>query len=142
MGRGCGRGPALDWHKSPQATISYYQLMHMQTAPLPVNFQMLCESSKLYDPGQQYASHVRQLQRGEEPDVRYDFEPYVSSNAWYLRPVQPHASSGKVGGRPGRPLTDTYHQVPNHAYTEGQLHPRRRLRTRSCWQSPRGRWSL
>nr|BAE41670.1 unnamed protein product [Mus musculus] len=64
------------------ATISYYQLMHMQTAPLPVNFQMLCESSKLYDPGQQYASHVRQLQRGEEPDVRYDFEPYVSNNSW------------------------------------------------------------
>ncbi|XP_036027259.1 rho GTPase-activating protein 45 isoform X1 [Onychomys torridus] len=64
------------------ATISYYQLMHMQTAPLPVHFQMLCESSKLYDPGQQYASHVRQLQRGEEPDVRYDFEPHVSANAW------------------------------------------------------------
>ncbi|CAH6779323.1 rho GTPase-activating protein 45 isoform X2 [Phodopus roborovskii] len=64
------------------ATISYYQLMHMQTAPLPVHFQMLCESSKLYDPGQQYASHVRQLQRGEEPDVRYDFEPHVSTNAW------------------------------------------------------------
>lgn len=81
------------------ATISYYQLMHMQTAPLPVNFQMLCESSKLYDPGQQYASHVRQLQRGEEPDVRYDFEPYVSTNAWYLRPVWPRASSGSVGGR-------------------------------------------
>lgn len=75
--------------------------MHMQTAPLPVNFQMLCESSKLYDPGQQYASHVRQLQRGEEPDVRYDFEPYVSTNAWYLHPVQPHASSGSVGGRSG-----------------------------------------
>ncbi|EHB16946.1 Minor histocompatibility protein HA-1 [Heterocephalus glaber] len=64
------------------ATISYYQMMHMQTAPLPVHFQMLCESSKLYDPGQQYASHVRQLQRGEEPDVRYDFEPHVSANAW------------------------------------------------------------
>lgn len=67
----------------PQATISYYQMMHMQTAPLPVHFQMLCESSKLYDPGQQYASHVRQLQRGEEPDVHYDFEPHVSTNAWY-----------------------------------------------------------
>ncbi|XP_039104109.1 rho GTPase-activating protein 45 isoform X2 [Hyaena hyaena] len=64
------------------ATISYYQLMHMQTAPLPVHFQMLCESSKLYDPGQQYASHVCQLQRGEEPDVRYDFEPQVSTNTW------------------------------------------------------------
>ncbi|XP_066192243.1 rho GTPase-activating protein 45 isoform X1 [Sylvia atricapilla] len=64
------------------ATVSFYQLMHMQTAPLPVNFQTLCESSKLYDPGQQYASHVRQLQRGDEPDVQYDFEPYVSHNVW------------------------------------------------------------
>ncbi|XP_017502819.2 rho GTPase-activating protein 45 isoform X3 [Manis javanica] len=63
------------------ATISYYQMMHMQTAPLPVHFQMLCESSKLYDPGQQYASHVCQLRRDEEPDVRYDFEPHVS-NTW------------------------------------------------------------
>ncbi|TRZ16199.1 hypothetical protein HGM15179_010878 [Zosterops borbonicus] len=63
-------------------TISFYQLMHMQTAPLPVNYQTLCESSKLYDPGQQYASHVRQLQRGDEPDVQYDFEPYVSHSAW------------------------------------------------------------
>ncbi|KAM6310519.1 rho GTPase-activating protein 45 [Podargus strigoides] len=64
------------------ATISFYQIMHMQTAPLPVNFQTLCESSKLYDPGQQYASHVRQLQRGDEPDTQYDFEPYVSHSAW------------------------------------------------------------
>ncbi|NXJ99352.1 HMHA1 protein, partial [Corythaixoides concolor] len=43
-----------------QATISFYQIMHMQTAPLPVNFQTLCESSKLYDPGQQYAAGGRQ----------------------------------------------------------------------------------
>ncbi|XP_022381656.1 rho GTPase-activating protein 45 isoform X2 [Enhydra lutris kenyoni] len=64
------------------ATISYYQMLHMQTASLPVHFQMLCESSKLYDPGQQYASYVGQLQRDEEPDVRYDFEPHVSANAW------------------------------------------------------------
>ncbi|NWI12742.1 HMHA1 protein, partial [Crypturellus soui] len=64
--------------RSFQATISFYQIMHMQTAPLPVYFQTLCESSKLYDPGQQYASHVRQLQRGDEPDTQYDFEPYVS----------------------------------------------------------------
>ncbi|XP_072457464.1 rho GTPase-activating protein 45 isoform X3 [Notamacropus eugenii] len=64
------------------ATISYYQTMHMQTAPLPVYFQTMCESSKLYDPGQQYASHVRQLQRDVEPDTQYDFEPYVSQNTW------------------------------------------------------------
>ncbi|KAL7992906.1 hypothetical protein Chor_017162 [Crotalus horridus] len=40
----------------------------------------LCESSKLYDPGQQYASHVKRLQRGDEPETQYDFEPYVSTN--------------------------------------------------------------
>lgn len=56
--------------------------MHIQTAPLPVHFQTLCESSKLYDPGQQYASHVKQLQRGDEPETQYDFEPYVSQNTW------------------------------------------------------------
>lgn len=65
-----------------QATISFYQLMHMQTAALPVYFQTLCESSKLYDPGQQYASHVKQLQRGDEPETLYDFEPYVPQSAW------------------------------------------------------------
>ncbi|XP_053228273.1 rho GTPase-activating protein 45 [Podarcis raffonei] len=64
------------------ATISFFQSMHMQTAPLPVYFQTLCESSKLYDPGQQYASHVKQLQRGDEPETQYDFEPYVSNNSW------------------------------------------------------------
>uniref|UniRef100_A0A670XUY6 Rho GTPase activating protein 45 n=1 Tax=Pseudonaja textilis TaxID=8673 RepID=A0A670XUY6_PSETE len=64
------------------ATISFYQIMHMQTAPLPVYFQTLCESSKLYDPGQQYASHVKRLQREDEPETQYDFEPYVSTNNW------------------------------------------------------------
>ncbi|XP_075391224.1 rho GTPase-activating protein 45 [Tenrec ecaudatus] len=63
-------------------TVSYYELLQAQAAPLPVNFHMLCESSKLYDPGQQYASHVRQLQRGEEPDVHYDFEPHVPASSW------------------------------------------------------------
>uniref|UniRef100_A0AAQ5YQN3 Rho GTPase activating protein 45b n=1 Tax=Amphiprion ocellaris TaxID=80972 RepID=A0AAQ5YQN3_AMPOC len=62
------------------ATISYYQLMHMQTVALPVHYQTLCESSKLYDPGQQYAAHVRDLQLPEQPNVHYTFEDYSSSN--------------------------------------------------------------
>ncbi|KAM9848320.1 rho GTPase-activating protein 45 isoform 2-T2 [Aulostomus maculatus] len=59
------------------ATISYYQLMHMQTVALPVHYQTLCESSKLYDPGQQYAAHVRDLQLPDEPIVSYTFEAYT-----------------------------------------------------------------
>uniref|UniRef100_A0A8C7PH38 Rho GTPase activating protein 45b n=1 Tax=Oncorhynchus mykiss TaxID=8022 RepID=A0A8C7PH38_ONCMY len=61
------------------ATISYYQIMHMQTVVLPVHYQTLCESSKLYDPGQQYAAHVRDLQLTEEPEVTYQFEPYTAT---------------------------------------------------------------
>ncbi|XP_057698004.1 rho GTPase-activating protein 45 isoform X2 [Corythoichthys intestinalis] len=63
------------------ATISYYQLMHMQTVALPVCYQTLCESSKLYDPGQQYAAHVRDLQLPDQPPVSYAFEPYIPSGA-------------------------------------------------------------
>ncbi|XP_063085271.1 rho GTPase-activating protein 45 isoform X3 [Cavia porcellus] len=93
------------------ATISYYQLMHMQTAPLPVHFQMLCESTKLYDPGRQYASHVRQLQREEEPDVRYDFEPHVSTNSW--SPVmRTRKSSFNVGDTLGTETTTTSSSSP------------------------------
>ncbi|XP_060735969.1 rho GTPase-activating protein 45 isoform X3 [Tachysurus vachellii] len=63
------------------ATISYYQIMHMQTVGLPVHYQTLCESSKLYDPGQQYATHVKELQMSEEPEVHYTFEPYCASSS-------------------------------------------------------------
>ncbi|KAG7233953.1 hypothetical protein INR49_028667, partial [Caranx melampygus] len=72
-----------------QATISYYQLMHMQTVALPVHYQTLCESSKLYDPGQQYAAHVRDLQLPEQPGVHYTFEAY-----------SPSTSSSQQGHRP------------------------------------------
>ncbi|NXN47875.1 HMHA1 protein, partial [Rhinoptilus africanus] len=72
-----------------QATISFYQIMHMQTAPLPVNFQTLCESSKLYDPGQQYASHVKQLQRGDEPDIQ------CSLSSFFLPTRSPFARTRK-----------------------------------------------
>lgn len=63
-----------------QATISFYQLMHMQTVALPVHYQTLCESSKLYDPGQQYGAHVRDLQLPEQPNVHYTFEAYCPSS--------------------------------------------------------------
>ncbi|XP_046884523.1 rho GTPase-activating protein 45 isoform X2 [Hypomesus transpacificus] len=61
-------------------TISYYQTMHAQTVALPVHYQTLCESSKQYDPGQQYAAHVKDLQLPEQPEVSYQFEPYSSQH--------------------------------------------------------------
>ncbi|XP_052404580.1 rho GTPase-activating protein 45-like isoform X5 [Carassius gibelio] len=66
-------------------TISYYQTMHVQTAALPVHFQTLCESCKLYDPGQQYASYVKNLQLRTELPVQYQFEPYSASSHQHIR---------------------------------------------------------
>ncbi|XP_056615752.1 rho GTPase-activating protein 45 isoform X2 [Triplophysa dalaica] len=76
------------------ATISYYQIMHMQTVALPVHYQTLCESSKLYDPGQQYATHVKDLQMSEEPETHYEFEHYSAS---IIQPsARPRTDSGNA----------------------------------------------
>ncbi|XP_059418957.1 rho GTPase-activating protein 45 [Carassius carassius] len=66
-------------------TISYYQTMHVQTAALPVHFQTLCESCKLYDPGQQYASYVKNQHLRTELPVQYQFEPYSASSHQHVR---------------------------------------------------------
>ncbi|XP_043189725.1 rho GTPase-activating protein 45-like isoform X3 [Amphibalanus amphitrite] len=42
-------------------TASYFQLQHTATAPMPVQFQTLCESSRLYEPGSQYTEFVKRL---------------------------------------------------------------------------------
>uniref|UniRef100_A0A8C2ILU6 Rho GTPase activating protein 45 n=1 Tax=Cyprinus carpio TaxID=7962 RepID=A0A8C2ILU6_CYPCA len=95
------------------ATISYYQIMHMQTVALPVHYQTLCESSKLYDPGHQYGTHVKDLQMSEEPETHYEFEAYSASST---RGHMTHKSWGStvsdtdsVGGGSGlgSPTTST-----------------------------------
>ncbi|KAM6261816.1 rho GTPase-activating protein 29 isoform 4-T6 [Porphyrio hochstetteri] len=43
------------------ATVNLFQLQHAQVVSLPVNCQSLCESAKLYDPGQQYSEFVKSL---------------------------------------------------------------------------------
>ncbi|KAI5621458.1 rho GTPase-activating protein 45 isoform X5 [Silurus asotus] len=75
------------------ATISYYQIMHMQTVGLPVHYQTLCESSKLYDPGQQYATHVKELQMSEEPELNYTFEPYCASSSQQAARIRSDSSN-------------------------------------------------
>ncbi|XP_012987713.3 rho GTPase-activating protein 45 isoform X2 [Esox lucius] len=76
-------------HTLRSVTVSYYQLMHMQTAALPLHYQTLCESTKLYEPGQQYAAHARLLHTGPEnarllltnpePTAHFRFEAYSTN---------------------------------------------------------------
>ncbi|KAL3252837.1 hypothetical protein MRX96_054748 [Rhipicephalus microplus] len=48
-------------------TVAYFQLQHTVTAPAPIQFQTLCESSRLYEPGSQYLEFVRRIPAGRHP---------------------------------------------------------------------------
>uniref|UniRef100_A0A3P8XCR2 Rho GTPase-activating protein 29 n=1 Tax=Esox lucius TaxID=8010 RepID=A0A3P8XCR2_ESOLU len=42
-------------------TVNWFQLQQAQVVSLPVNYQTLCESAKLYEPGQRYIDFIRSL---------------------------------------------------------------------------------
>ncbi|KAK7791491.1 hypothetical protein R5R35_008846 [Gryllus longicercus] len=42
-------------------TVAYFQLQHTLSTPASVQFQTLCESSRLYEPGSQYLEAVKRL---------------------------------------------------------------------------------
>lgn len=44
-----------------QVTVNWFQMQQAQAVSLPVNNQTLCESAKLYDPGQRYIEFVKSL---------------------------------------------------------------------------------
>ncbi|XP_057258736.1 rho GTPase-activating protein 29 isoform X3 [Pezoporus wallicus] len=60
------------------ATVNLFQLQHAQVVSLPVNCQSLCESAKLYDPGQQYSEYVKSLPKEGIPIERGSFETQSS----------------------------------------------------------------
>ncbi|XP_014664510.1 PREDICTED: minor histocompatibility protein HA-1-like, partial [Priapulus caudatus] len=75
-------------------TVAYFQLRHALATPAPVQLQTLCESSRTYEPGAQYAEFVKQLVSGDErplaaadddAEERFVFEPYNETARAYDR---------------------------------------------------------
>lgn len=64
-------------------TVAYFQLQHTVSAPAPVQFQTLCESSRMYEPGSQYMEFVRRIPLGrpKEPQL-LTFEPYTKDTRY------------------------------------------------------------
>uniref|UniRef100_A0A8C6JLE1 Rho GTPase-activating protein 29 n=1 Tax=Melopsittacus undulatus TaxID=13146 RepID=A0A8C6JLE1_MELUD len=62
------------------ATVNLFQLQHAQVVSLPVNCQSLCESAKLYDPGQQYSEYVKSLPKEGIPIEPGSFETQSSQS--------------------------------------------------------------
>ena len=63
-------------------TVAYFQLQHTLTAPVPVQFQTLCESSRLYEPGSQFMEYVKRLP--EPPPT--DHHRFVLGEPFHFEP--------------------------------------------------------
>ncbi|KAJ8357139.1 hypothetical protein SKAU_G00199330 [Synaphobranchus kaupii] len=64
-------------------TVNWFQLQQAQAVSLPVNYQALCESTKLYEPGQQYSEFVRTLPKDRSPVDSLSFDLYGPPNAGF-----------------------------------------------------------
>ncbi|XP_076307112.1 rho GTPase-activating protein 45-like isoform X3 [Tachypleus tridentatus] len=86
-------------------TVSYFQLQHTISAPCPVQYQTLCESSRLYEPGRQYMEYVKRLpqlsERYTKTQPAFVFEPYSSD-------------SKSEKSRPSNVSSDSYEDLLHH----------------------------
>lgn len=95
-------------------TVSYFQQQHTLTAPCPVQFQTLCESSRLYEPGSQYMKFVKRLPdplstRFSERDP-FSFEPYTEGIESVLMLEKQRKSSASLEScEDGPPVGSCHH---------------------------------
>ncbi|XP_053247656.1 rho GTPase-activating protein 29 isoform X1 [Podarcis raffonei] len=94
------------------ATVNLFQMQHAQVVSLPVNCQSLCESAKLYDPGQKFSEFVKNLPKDDVPIESGSFETQSSQvgGVFSKRSNNVHASQGNLsqcsGDFPARLLED------------------------------------
>ena len=58
-------------------TISYFQLCHVVSAPLPVQLQTLSESVRTYDTGSAYMEFVKRLPEPQTNQTKFIFQPHI-----------------------------------------------------------------
>lgn len=98
-------------------TVEYFSLLHTVTAPLPLRFMTLCETSKQYEPASQYAEFVRRLPNTSNPQTvePFAFEPYVPLKDDRKPSVHSSASySSEHFSQEGSPLCYDIHSQGSH----------------------------
>ncbi|PKU48157.1 rho gtpase-activating protein 29 [Limosa lapponica baueri] len=109
------------------ATVNLFQLQHAQVVSLPVNCQSLCESAKLYDPGQQYSEFVKSLPKEGVRIESGSFETQSSQidgvfNKQSTSSV--HTSHGNLsqcsGDFPAQTLDDVGSPIYHHSQKTGE----------------------
>ncbi|NXE37308.1 RHG29 protein, partial [Ptilorrhoa leucosticta] len=123
------------------ATVNLFQLQHAQVVSLPVNCQSLCESAKLYDPGQQYSEFVRSLPKDGVPVESGCFETQSSQvdgvfNKQSTNSV--HTSHGNLSQCSGDFPAQTLDDVGSPVYHRSQKVREKRSSSNTNIQAVRG----
>ncbi|KAG7457172.1 hypothetical protein MATL_G00243650 [Megalops atlanticus] len=74
-------------------TVNWFQLQQAQAVSLPVNYQALCESAKLYEPGQRYSEFVRSLPKDRNWGESFSFDLQAPQNTGFPLPKRSMSSS-------------------------------------------------
>lgn len=64
-----------------QVTVNWFQMQQAQVVSLPVNYQSLCESAKLYEPGQRYTEFVRSLPTDRSRGESFTYDLPATQNS-------------------------------------------------------------
>ncbi|NXS15698.1 RHG29 protein, partial [Mystacornis crossleyi] len=122
-------------------TVNLFQLQHAQVVSLPVNCQSLCESAKLYDPGQQYSEFVKSLPKDGVPVESDCFETQSSQvdgifNKQSTNSV--HTSHGNLSQCSGDFPAQTLDDVGSPVYHRSQKVREKRSSSNTDIQAVRG----
>ncbi|XP_032552710.1 rho GTPase-activating protein 29 isoform X2 [Chiroxiphia lanceolata] len=123
------------------ATVNLFQLQHAQVVSLPVNCQSLCESAKLYDPGQQYSEFVKSLPKDGVPMESRSLETQSSQvdgvfNKQSTNSV--HTSHGNLSQCSGDFPVQTLDDVASPIYRRSQKVREKRSSSNTDIQAVRG----
>ncbi|XP_066181332.1 rho GTPase-activating protein 29 isoform X6 [Sylvia atricapilla] len=123
------------------ATVNLFQLQHAQVVSLPVNCQSLCESAKLYDPGQQYSEFVKSLPKDGVPVESGCFETQSSQvdgvfNKQSTNSI--HTSHGNLSQCSGDFPVQTLDDVGSPVYHRSQKVREKRSSSNTDIQAVRG----
>ncbi|XP_054835702.1 rho GTPase-activating protein 29 [Eublepharis macularius] len=104
------------------ATVNLFQMQHAQVVSIPVNCQSLCESAKLYDPGQKYSEFVKNLPKDDVPIESGSFESQSSQVGGIFSKRSNHApaSQGNLSQCSGDFSTHAVEDIGSPSYCRSQ----------------------
>nr|XP_056700287.1 rho GTPase-activating protein 29 [Euleptes europaea] len=104
------------------ATVNLFQMQHAQFVSVPVNCQSLCESAKLYDPGQKYSEFVKNLPKDDVPIESGSFETQSSQvgGIFSKRSNHARASQGNLSQCSGDFPTHAVEDIGSPSYRRSQ----------------------